>query len=160
KGFLWGLGMGDDSTSLSFNGIYEKNNDTLGDSAYLLDLVAAHNVSDSLNLSVNLDYISGEVAGLDPWAIALSIGSRLGISDDLGVGGRFELLHTDADDALDTETDTYSVTVTSDYALADNLTWKCEVSYLTADDDTPFADESGTNKDDVWLLGTQLTYSF
>ncbi|MFP6608219.1 MAG: outer membrane beta-barrel protein, partial [Myxococcota bacterium] len=51
KGFVWGLGMGDDSTSLEFNGIYEKKNAGSGDSAYLLDLVAAHNVSDSLSLS-------------------------------------------------------------------------------------------------------------
>ncbi|MFP6622826.1 MAG: outer membrane beta-barrel protein [Myxococcota bacterium] len=160
KGFLWGLGMGDDSTSLSFNGIYSDKN-AAGNSAYLLDLVAEHNVSDSLSVSANLDYNSYASGNDDPWGIALSIGSRLAISDDLGVGGRFELLHTDADDVADTETDTYSVTVTSDYALADNLTWKCEVSYLTADDTTPFSDgATAASSDDVWLLGTQLTYSF
>ena len=85
KGFLWGLSMGNDTSSVSFNGIYEEDGAGAADSGYTLDLVANHNASDNLTMWANLDYISAAAGSRDPWSIGLSLGSRLGINDDLGI---------------------------------------------------------------------------
>ena len=53
------------------------------------------------------------------------------------------------------------MTGTTDYALTDNLTWKLEVKWETANDvfNNVYADGGGLSDEAVYL-GTQLYYEF
>jgi len=165
KGFLWQLGWGNDTATVLFNGIYEDN--AAGgpgiQSQYVLDLVGEITPADNVLVWMNFDYIESDTDIADPWGVGLSIGSRVGITDEFGLGGRFEFAHLDNDlsGLLGQDGELYSFTATGDYALTDNLTWKGEVKYEAADGalGNPFPDGNSFD-DDTWYLGTQLYYEF
>ncbi len=162
KGFLWQLGWGDDYMTLLFNGVYDEEVAGPGDEQYVLDVVAEMTPADNLLFWLNYDYLRTKNVGgtADPDAHGLSLGGRIGISDDMGIGGRFEFAHLDDDAGSDGEL--YSVTVTGDYALTDNMTWKIEGKYEASDGDISdsFPDGSSSFEDDAWYFGTQLYYEF
>ena len=64
----------------------------------------------------------------------------------------------------DDDSELWSVTGTSDFALTENLTWKIEVKYETADDanrQLRYRDGSNDSDEDYAVyLGTQLYYEF
>jgi len=172
KGFLWSLGYATDLFSTSFNGIIlDPGDDTL----YVLDLVLEANPVDQVLVWLNFDFIRTEVDTGEPWSVGIAVGSRFAITDNAGVGGRFEYGRADDDGSgvysLVSETivptggdgklNLYAATLTGDWALTRNLTWKLEVQWQGARGD---GDELFPKKDymreNQFLLGTQLYYAF
>jgi hypothetical protein len=162
KGFLWQVGWGDDMMTLLFNGVYDEEVAGPGDEQYVLDVVAEMTPADNVLLWMNYDYLKTKNVGgsADPDAHGLSLGGRVGVTDDMGIGGRFEFAHLDNDSGQDGEL--YGLTVTGDYALTDNMTWKLEGKYEASDGDIPdlFPDGRTGVDDDTWYFGTQVYYEF
>ena len=170
KGFLWQLGWGNDEATALFNGYYaEKSEDFLlvgatFDDHYVLDLVVEWTPADDLLLWADLTHATAEVAngGAEPTISGIALGGRMGVTDRLGLGGRFEYAKVDLDIGGDDESDLWSVTGTSDFALTDNLTWKLEAKWETANDafDNAYAESGANNEDYAVYLGTQIYYEF
>lgn len=160
KGFLWQLGWGNDTSTLLFNGYYTPEVEGTGSSDLVLDAVAEFVPSDNVLVWANFDYRETKVGPNDPWGIGLALGTRVAVNDKLGVGGRFEYAYLDSDSGLDGNL--FSGTVTTDYALTDNLTWKLEAKYEAGTDDleSSFSKGGSNGADDAVFLGTQLYYEF
>jgi hypothetical protein len=172
KGFLWSLGYATDLFSTSFNGIVlDPSHDTI----YLLDLVLEANPVDQVLVWLNFDFIRTRVATGDPWSVGVSVGSRFAITDNAGVGGRFEYGRADDDgsgeysllsDTIvptggDGKLDLYAATLTGDWALTRNLTWKLEVQWQGArGDGAELFPKKNYMRKNQFLLGTQLYYAF
>jgi hypothetical protein len=163
KGFLWQVGWGNDSMTLLFNGVYDNDVAGQGDEQYVLDVVAEMTPADNVLLWANYDYIrTDDVGGVDVKGHGLALGGRVGVTDDLGLGGRFEYGHFDNFAGSNDNGDLYSWTMTTDYALTDNLTWKVEYKYEATDDlaDAYPKGNSGKLADDAHYVGTQVYYEF
>jgi hypothetical protein len=171
KGFLWSLGYGTDMFSASFNGIVLDPDD---DTTYVLDLVLEANPADQVLVWLNFDYVKREVGGDEPWSSGVAVGSRFAISDNAGVGARFEYGRAEDDGSgeytMDSPTpdgggdgdlNLYSATLTGDWALTRNLTWKLEVQWQAArgDGDALFQ-KKNHQRENQFLFGTQLYYAF
>jgi len=172
KGFLWSLGYATDMFSTSFNGIIMDPRD---DTIYVLDLVLEATPVDQVLVWLNFDFLKTEVVNDEPWSIGIAVGSRFAITDNAGVGGRFEYGRADDDgsgvyalwnqDIVPTggngNLNLYSATLTGDWALTRNLTWKLELQWQGARGD---GDEIFPKKDymreNQFLFGTQLYYAF
>jgi hypothetical protein len=168
KGFLWQVGWGNDTMTFLFNGVYDDNWEDGGsvvgptDSRYVLDLVAEMTPADNVLVWANADYIETDTPGADPNGFGISVGTRVGVTDDMGVGGRFEFGTFDNDgNASFMDGELYSITGTIDYALTDNLTWKSEAKW-EGSDNMKHAYRKGSNSttDGAVYLGTQLYYEF
>lgn len=166
KGVEWQVGWGNDTMTFLFNGMYDSDLEGQGDDLVILDGVIEMTPSDNVLLWFNYDYVwVDDVGGVDFTVNGFALGGRLGVTDDLGVGARFEYAHLNNAFGSDDNGDLYSWTMTTDYALTDNLTWKVEYKYEASDD---IADAfrkgngSPTTKfaDDAHYLGTQLYYAF
>ena len=184
KAFMWQVGWGNDTFTALFNGLYDHESEAsaTNDDALILDVVLELTPSDNLLFWANYDYFSVDNGGTggtpgprEPDAHALALGGRVGLTDDFGIGGRFEFAHLDADTGSGGGADDgqiYSYTFTTDYALTDNLVWKVEYKYEMANNDPGaffgvgatdqlFAHGgSGGVRDDVHYLGTQIYYQF
>lgn len=172
KGFLWQVGWGNDTMTLLFNGMYDSDIEGNGDDLKIFDVVAELTPADNLLMWANYGYFTINDTGAggdDPEAHALTLGGRVGITDDFGLGARGEFAHIDDDAGNDGEL--YGWTVTTDYALTDNLTWKVEYKGEAADGDPgaalgladfsdPFPDGRNGDKDITHYVGTQLYYEF
>ena len=181
KGFLWGLGYGNDTVSGSFNGYYEKKAGSgfgvgfapLQD-RLVLDFVGELNPSDHLVLYMNVDYMRMELGagpdgaasppgGVNPWLVGAAAGGRMAIGDRYGLGARVEYAYFDADTpGGGAHGDLVTEPITFDVALTDNLTWKLEQKYentwgVVGD---AFALGNTGGSDDAIFLGTQLYYAF
>ena len=90
----------------------------------------------------------------------------MAVNEKLGLGARFEYAYVDLDNIVgfttgDDDANLYSVTGTTDYALTENLIWKVEVKYETADDALDnFYSHNNSDEDYAVYLGTQLYYEF
>lgn len=163
KGFEWQVGWGNDSMTLLFNGMYDSDLEGDGDDLYILDAVFEWTPSDNVLLWANYDYFFvDDLGGVDFKANGISLGGRVGITDAAGLGGRFEYAHLNNVNGGSDNGDLYSFTITGDYALTDNLTWKVEYKYEKSSDiDDAFPKgNSGKLSDDAGYIGTQLYYAF
>ena len=165
KGFLWGLGFGTDMFASSFNGIVVSPPDG---NRYVLDVVLEANPTDQLLLWVNADYLNIETGGDNPWSVGVAVGGHYAIADNIGFGVRGEWGRGEDDGTtenpltkLDGDVDVYSVTLTGDWSLTKNLTWKAEFQWQgargTNDDIFPKENYMAENQ---YLLGTQIYYAF
>ena len=176
KGFLWQLGWGSDVVTLLFNGFYaEKSEDFLKrnatgaigpagsfDDHYLLDVVVEWTPADDLLFWANFDYATVDEGSGDPWITGVAIGGRVGVTDRLGVAGRFEFAKVEHDRAGgDDDNNLWSVTGTTDFALTNDLTWKLEAKWETVGGSRNdlYADGGGVD-DSALYLGSQVYYEF
>jgi hypothetical protein len=173
------LGYGTDTFSGSLNLQWGYDAETLGfggppgtrgdnDDALIADLVLEMTPSDNLLAWVDTTYAQIGIDGSPstPWAVGVAVGGRVGVTDRMGIGGRFEYAHADTDGLATplSEADAYSATVTMDYALVENLILKGEYKYETVmlDGVSDFIFPSGAFglNDDQHLLIAQLYYTF
>lgn len=143
--FVWGSQGDGAGNGPDFNvGVYD----------VLLTYDGMEDISTWLNytlISVDDGLGEGEVHGI-------AVASRMALSDDLGVAIRGEAVIFDPDGGGGTET--YSVTLTSDYGLTDHLTAKGEVRVDIQSDDL-LPDSRGRAREDVAaLVLAQLLYEF
>jgi hypothetical protein len=172
KGMLWQLGWGNDTATVLFNGFYTNEVEGDGRDKFVLDLVTELTPTDNLLLWLNVDYLNTSQDNKNPWGVGVSVGGRVGLTDDLGIGTRVEYAHFDDKGvavyvdgngntrALDG--DLWSFTGTIDYALTDNLTWKIEGKYEKARSGMggSYRDGDAGVSGDATFLGTQLYYEF
>ena len=105
--------MSNDEATALFNGYYaEKSEDFLlvgatFDDHYVLDLVVEWTPADDLLLWADLTHATAEVAngGAEPTISGIALGGRMGVTDRLGLGGRFEYAKVDLDIGGDDESD-------------------------------------------------------
>jgi hypothetical protein len=167
KGFLWQLGWGNDTATVLFNGLYEDDIAGPGDDRFVLDLVGELTPTDNLLFWLNVDYLQtaagSSQGGDDPNGVGVSVGGRVGITDDLGIGARGEFADFDDDgNSSFFDGQLWSATGTVDYALTDNLTWKVEAKYETGENGLGNSYRNGDSgtEDETVFLGTQLYYAF
>jgi hypothetical protein len=164
KGYIWQLGWGNDQATVLFNGLYENDaNGGANHDRYILDAVVELTPADNLLFWANFDYTKTKMTGAgNPEGAGISLGGRVGITEKMGIGGRFEYAKFFANNQAALKGDLYSATVTTDYALTDNLTWKVEGKYETGTDGAgqAYANGSTNVSDDAFYLGTQLYYEF
>jgi hypothetical protein len=174
KGFLWQVGWGNDMVTLLFNGIIEENTAGPGHEQVVLDFVAEMTPADNVLLWTNLDYIMTNRDGSsngrgDASGVGISVGGRVGVTDDMGIGARGEYAAFDQgssqNGALDD--DIWTITGTLDYALTENLSWKGEVKYEGANGSNEIfpkgrnsSGRASKDVDDAVFVGTQLYYEF
>jgi hypothetical protein len=171
-GALWQLGWANDSLSLLVNGFYTDQLEGEGRDHWVLDGVAELTPGDDTVFWLNFDYINTDQDNENPWGVGVAVGGRVGIRENLGVGGRVEYAHFD-DEGVATFTDgsgnvrafdgdLWSFTGTLDYALTDELTGKVEAKYEKGHNGlgSSYKDGSGSHSDDAVFVGTQLYYEF
>ena len=99
KDFIWQLGYGTDMVTVLFNGEYGGDAETFGggvkDNAYILNGVVEITPSDALlayaDITYNrVDFNPNNAAAKDVKALGIAVGARAGVTDRLGLGGRFE----------------------------------------------------------------------
>jgi len=162
KGVLWQLGWGNDTVTMLFNGFWENNRAGAGRDQLVLDGVVEITPNDRVLIWGNFDYITLQLNGDDPFGVGLSLGARFGLTDDLGLGGRFEVAHFDDDGSSSRDGELYSWTLTTDYALTDNLIWKLEGKIEAGDGDleNTFRRNRSDFEDQAVYVGTQIYYEF
>ncbi len=163
KGVMWQAGWGNDSMTFLFNGMYDSDLEGEGDELVILDAVVEMTPTDSLLLWFNYDYFYvDDIGGVDFTTNGFALGGRHALTDDLGMGARFEYAHLENAFGSDDNGDLYSWTSTLDYALTENLTWKVEYKYEASDDlaDAYPKGNGGKLADDSHYLGTQIYYEF
>lgn len=148
---VWSLGYSTDKMSISFNGEWDAQ-DNGNPKALILDGIIEVMPSDSLVAWIDITYVNGlDQPGTNPNALGIALGSRLGLTDKMGIAGRFEWMNVDdgfgalggglADD------DYITLTGTVDYMLVENLVAKLEVKWDHTDDTNPF--DGGTDRKSV-----------
>ena len=172
KGWLWQLGWRNDASAVLFGGFYTNELEGDGRDRTLLDLVTELRPTDDVLMWLNFDYLNTRQDGENPWGVGLSLGGRLAVSQDFGVGTRVEYAHFDAEGVATTtdgsgrvrflDGDLWSLTGTLDYAFNDDLTGKVEVKYEKGANGlgASYKDGSSGSSDDAVLVGTQLYYQF
>jgi hypothetical protein len=172
KGWLWQLGWRDDAGALLLNGFYSNELEGDPDDRILLDLVAELVPADNLLMWLNVDYLNTRQDGENPWGIGVSLGGRIAVREDLGVGTRIEYAHFDANgvatytdgngDVRFLDGDLWALTGTLDYAFNDELTGKVEVKYEKGGDGLggSYKDGNSSSSGNAVLVGTQLYYEF
>ena len=171
-GALWQIGWANDKAALHLNGFYTDDLAGDGRDRWLLDVVAEIAPTDDVFFWLNFDYMDTAQDGEHPWGVGVSLGGHLALTDDLGVGGRVEYAHFDADgvatfrDGNDVlrplDGDLWSITGTVDYALTRALTGKVEAKYETAGSGLGGSYREGRThrSGDAVFLGSQLYYTF
>jgi len=157
----WTVGADWSSDNAGLGVTYMAFDDSIGtDRGHMVDVVASWDPSDNLTVWANLDWAKngGPGVGADgDSVIGFALASRLGISDTTGVGVRGEVTSTDA---VAGDVTAYSLTLTGDHALTDNLTARAEYRY-DSNDNNIFADDTGAAAtDSQHLVVGQLVYSF
>ena len=170
KGLMWQLGWGNDQATVLFNGLYTPNNEGAPNDLYILNGLAEFTPTDNILTWADLTYVNSDIGPGNPWVIGLALGGRIGLTEKMGIGGRFEYAHF-SDDGTGTnfvagpaggDGDLYSATITTDYALTENLTWKVEGKYEAGEEnyDNAYASGGSGFSDDAFWVGTQLYYEF
>jgi len=165
KGFLWGLGFGSGMFSSSFNGIVVF---PASGTTYVLDLILEAKPTDQLLLWLNADYYNTESGSDSPWGVGIALGGRFAITDRIGIGARGEWGRGEGDGTvanpltnLDGDICLYSATLTGDWSLTKNLTWKAEFQWQGArgTNEEIFPKENYMTDNQI-ILGTQIYYAF
>lgn len=200
KDLVWSLGFGTDTMAVSFNGQWGRDADTFGmstlfpslavadqDEELILDLVAELTPTDNLLIWANSTFLQLDLDGTssNPWAVGAALGTRVAVTDRMGVGVRGEYLRADCDgcvgssggvpvgvaslagpagDLFSKKVDLWSVTLTTDFALVENLLLKLEGKWEAVDvhngPDDIFPDGGAVPNETQWLLGGQMVYTF
>jgi len=181
KDVIWSLGWGTDVISLNFAGEYggdaEFFGGTRGENALVLDGIVELTPSDAVVAWLDVTWAKVFQRGTrDPNGLGVNLGSRVAVTDRLGLTGRFEYgMGEDPDIAGRAtvfmpgggrETDAIALTGVVDYLVVEGLTAKAEVKWEKILDidlatDRIFASGSGlTTEDSQLLLGVQLVYAF
>jgi len=186
KDLIWSIGLGGDVVSASFNGEFGTDSEFFGDmtsaNALVLDWILELTPSDMIVAWVNLTFaqvIDSDV--IDPWGVALNVGSHVSVTDRLGLTARFEYGRGEDEGMAGaatgasvfmpgggTSTDAISLTGTIDYLLVDGLTAKLEMKWDKILDVSGggsaliFPDIGGSSglDNNQLLLGAQLVYAF
>lgn len=163
KGVLWQVGWGSDTVTLLFNGMWEDNQAGGGArDKVILDAVLELTPNDNVLVWANADYNYDDISSsVDPWRVGLAVGTRIGITEDMGIGGRYEVAALENTPGIG-DGWLHGWTLTTDYALTDNLTWKVEGKYEIGKNDwnsTYIEGRNGTENDAIFV-GTQLYYEF
>ncbi|MEO1913421.1 MAG: outer membrane beta-barrel protein, partial [Myxococcales bacterium] len=137
--FNWGDGSG--TSGDSETGIY--------------DVVLNYGGMEDVSMWANYTLVSVD-DGDDTHGIAVA--ARMALNDGCGIAVRGEALLTDAD--VGDNSEEYSLTLTGDSALTDNLTAKVELRLDFSSDDT-LPSSNGNDKEDVAAMAlAQLVYEF
>jgi hypothetical protein len=162
KSLIYSLGFAEENWSLYHAGEVDFNFGPQKATQITLNVIAEIAPTDNILAWLDAVYLvqhdDSSGAG-SPWQLGFSLGSRLGLTDAFGVGGRVEYIAFDADGvAAASDDDMFSFTATADYSLFQNLTIKGEFRY-----DKNLGSGSvagGTTSDDNYLLGLQMYYEF
>lgn len=171
-GALAQVGYANDSLALLLGGFY--TDDTAGDGrdSWLLDGVAELRPTDALLLWLDAAWEGRSLDGGHPLGVGVSVGTRVAVSNGLGVGARAEYAHFDADGVQSfvdgasrmrlLDGDLWSLTGTLDYAFTDELTGKLEAKYEKGENGLGGSYKDGRKgvASDQILLGSQLYYTF
>lgn len=182
KDLIWSLSYGTDVFFLSFNGEWGGDAEFFAsddyivqrsDEALILDFVGELTPTDDLLFWTNVTFAELDTDMGDPWGVGVAVGGRVGVTERLGLGGRFEYGHSSDDDNVmqgdfltgGPKSDAYAVTGVSDFALTENLTLKGEVkwekvSIAGGSNDIFAGDEGATDHQSQVLLGAQMYYVF
>ncbi|MCG8590949.1 MAG: porin [Proteobacteria bacterium] len=172
KGFTAQLAYGTDMFGASVNGIYgSTNGDVYGlngggnenQKFAMIDVVLTADPSDNLSLWANFDWqVTRDEGGIpDTDIFGLALAGRLAVTDSTGIALRGEVVWDD-EGVLGTSDDEeiYSLTLTADHALTDNLMVRGEARWNHSSDEI-FRNSSGVrDMDDELILFADLVYTF
>lgn len=152
-----------DLFAITVNGMYgaEKDDDT-ADKRKLMDVVATINPIKNLTLVLNYDLgkeDNGLAGGEDATWSGFSGIVHYALTDKLGVSLRGEAFNDRDGYKTGTDQDLWEGTFTISYALAENLTARCEYRHDDSNEEV-FEDEGGNLKDSQDTLAMEMTYSF
>ena len=132
----------------------------------IYDILATTDVSDTLSVWLNVDYLvtDGDDLASEGSALGIAGAGRMALSEQTGVSLRLEYI-TFEDDFLEAADDleTWAVTGTVDHMLTDKLMLRGELRYDYTDDEAifGFADDNGMFLEDSQLTGlVELVYNF
>jgi hypothetical protein len=142
---------------LSISGQIVWGEESPGVDTGIYDIVISGDVSEDISAWFNYTIRSTDDGPLDGEYHGIAAAARMALSDEMGVALRGEIVIIDVDAG---ETELYSVTVTTDYALTDHLTGKGEVRINFSGDDVYPGSRVGDAEDVSAMVLAQLIYQF
>ena len=121
------------------------------------DFLVSGDVSEDLAAWVNYTLLANDDGPADGEVHGIAAAARMALSEEMGVALRGEALIIDVDLG---ETELYSITVTTDYALTDHLTAKGELRVNLSADDVYTGSRSVASEDASAMILAQLIYQF
>jgi hypothetical protein len=123
----------------------------------IYDIVLNYDISEDLSAWANYTLVSRDKGLGDGEVHGIAAAARMALSEEMGVALRGEIVIVDVDAG---ETELYSVTVTTDYALTDHLTGKGEVRINFSGDDVYQGSRTDDAEDVSAMVLAQLIYQF
>jgi len=123
---------------------------------FIGDVVLTYDGMEDVSMWLNYTVLSNDDGLADGETHGIAAAARMALSDDMGIAVRGEVTIQDDDTA---ENNAWSLTLTADKSLTDNLTAKGEVR-LDFDDGNLPDDEGLADEDVAALILAQLVYQF